>query len=163
MKTFIAYAVVALGLPVWVGHLLSPILNLPVTLSVAATRPSTKTPDEIAEASAKDVNAWFLGPLSDMLIGDIIAHASLDILMGFGALLLAGILFHFLNVHLSVIALLVLGCVGDRPYSTPISVQDFVLSCGGNGCRLASVPPVILAPQDYPTTTSHKVFATYAK
>jgi hypothetical protein len=108
VKTFIAYAVVVLGIPVWIGHLLGPILNLPVSLLIAATRPSTKTSDEIVEASTKDVNAWFFGPLSDMLIGDIIAHASLDILSGFAALLLAGILFHFLSIHLGVIVLLIL-------------------------------------------------------
>lgn len=107
MKTFIAYAVVGLGIPVWVGHLLGPILNLPISLLVAATRPSTKTSDEIVDASTKDVNAWLYGSLSDMAIGDVIAHASLDILTGAVVMFLAGLLFYLLSVPLSVFVLLI--------------------------------------------------------
>lgn len=92
----------------WIGHLLGPILSMPVSLLVAALRPGTKTPIEVAEASAKDTDAWVSGSSSNMAPGDVIAHASLDILSGVAALFVTGLAFYFLGVHLGIIALLVL-------------------------------------------------------
>ena len=43
-----------------------------------------------------------------MAIGDVIAHASLDVLSGVAASSLAGLLFYLLSVHLNVFVLLIL-------------------------------------------------------
>ena len=56
----------------------------------------------------KDKNAWLHGSLSDIAIGDVVAHASLDILSGVAASFLAGLLFYLLSVHLNVFVLLIL-------------------------------------------------------
>jgi hypothetical protein len=108
VKTFIAYAVVALGIPGWIGHPLGTILSIPISLLVGVFRSGNKTPQEIAEVSAKDKNAWLHGSLSDMAIGDVIAHGALDILSGVAASFLAGLLFYLLSVHLNVFVLLIL-------------------------------------------------------
>ena len=126
MKTF------TLGIPVWIGHVLGPILSLPISLLVAASRPSTKTPSEVAEASASDTNAWVFGPLSNMAIGDIIAHASLDIFGGLAALFTAGLLFYFLGVRLGVVALLVLVAWEIIPIPKRLSLHSLL-------CRLAGM------------------------
>jgi len=131
VKTFVAYAVVAVGIPVWIGHLLGPILSIPISLLVAATRPGTKTPSEVAEASAKDTDAWLFGPLSNMAVGDIIAHASLDMLGGLAALFIAGLLFYFLGVHLGVVVLLILVAWEIIPIPKRLSLHTLLCRVAG--------------------------------
>ena len=132
MKTFVAYGIVVLGIPLWIGHLLGPILSIPISLLVAGSRPGTKTPAEVAEASAKDADAWVHGPLSNMAVGDIIAHASLDILGGVAALVLAGLLFYFLGVHLGVVVLLILVAWEIAPIPKRLSLHTLL-------CRVAGI------------------------
>jgi hypothetical protein len=105
VKTSIAYAVIAVGIPVWAGHTLGPILSIPISLLVGLSRRSTKTPTEVAEISARDTQAWLVGSISNMAPGDILAHASLDILSGLTALFVTAVVFYLFDVHLGVVAL----------------------------------------------------------
>jgi hypothetical protein len=75
---------------------------------VGLSRRNTKPSLEVAAASAKDRNAWLVGSMSDMAPGDILAHASLDILSGLAALLVAALVFYLLGVHLGIVALVFL-------------------------------------------------------
>ena len=107
MKTVIAYSLVVIGLPILAGQLFGVILNMPITLIVGLSRRAKETPSDAEEAPAKDALSWMFGKGEKMAARDVIAHASLDILTGFGAILAAGLLFHLFGLAPNVAILLI--------------------------------------------------------
>lgn len=80
---------------------------MPISLIVGLSRRGKETPLEAAEAAAKEPIAWMFRGSAEMAVRDLIAHACLDVFSGFGAVLAAGLLFHFLGLPLGVAVLLI--------------------------------------------------------
>jgi hypothetical protein len=111
MKAFIAYALVVGYVPIFFGRIFGTLLTLPVSLIVRLSRKGKETPltaDEATEAAAKDKAAWVFRGSQNMAVGDIIAHICIDVFSGFGALLAAGLLFHFFGLHLGAAVFLII-------------------------------------------------------
>jgi hypothetical protein len=107
MKLFIAYALVVVGVPIFIGHIVGLICSMPVSIIVGLLR-RAKTPEEAIEAAADDATEWVLSENAKLKIGDRIAHASLDIFSGFWTILAVGFLFHLFGLTPSVFILLIL-------------------------------------------------------
>ncbi|MCX6340640.1 MAG: hypothetical protein NTX71_12095 [Candidatus Aureabacteria bacterium] len=107
MKTFIAYALVVSGIPILAGSLFGWILTMPISLIIGLSRRGTETPLDAAQAQA-GVIAWLFTEKAKMAVGDLIAHACLDVFSGFGAVLAAALLFHILGLPLGVAVLLII-------------------------------------------------------
>lgn len=127
MKIFIAYALVSIGIPIIVGHIFGLICSMPISLIVGLSRRGAKTPAEAAEAGARDTMAWMFRGGENMAMRDRIAHASLDLFNGIGAILVAGLVFHLFGLHpglavLGIVALWELGISFAQP--TQAKVQN---------------------------------------
>jgi hypothetical protein len=107
MKAIIAYALVVVGVPILVGHILGMILVFPVSLIVGLSRRGKETRLEAAEAGSKDLIGWMFREGAGMAVRDRIAHACYDIFSGFGAVLAAGFIFHLFGLSLGVAVLLI--------------------------------------------------------
>jgi hypothetical protein len=113
MKIYIAYALVVIGVPHFIGHLFGNILNLPVLLILSLTRGkdldfqqlSAEEKSEIAERSK---HLWLFTNTGKIDVQDLIGHASLDILGGFSAVLIAALFFHLFGLLLSIAVLIIL-------------------------------------------------------
>ena len=108
MKAFIAYALVIVGLPTFIGWILGLISSMPVSLIVGLSRRGAETPDGAAEAAIIEPISWVMRGKIKMAARDRIAHAFHDMLCGLGSVLAAALLFHFLQLPLRLWVLLIL-------------------------------------------------------
>lgn len=106
MKAFIAYTLVVIGLPIFIGHILGMVSSFPISFLVGLTRRGRETPAELEE-SFKESQAWMLSGNVKMDLRDRIAHTCLDIMNGFWATLAAGFLFHLFGLPPGVAILLI--------------------------------------------------------
>jgi hypothetical protein len=107
MKAVIAYALLVIGLPILAGQLFGAIINLPIAVVLGWSRRGKETPSDAAEAAANEPIAWMFGGGAKMGKRDVIAHASLDVFSGFGAILAAALLFHLFGLAPNVAVLLI--------------------------------------------------------
>jgi hypothetical protein len=106
MKVFIAYTLVVIGIPYFVGLLFGQILTFPLSIIVGIFRKPT---DEATQAKAfVKTTAWSVRGSINMPIADRILHICMDAFNGFGAVLTAGFIFHLFGLHPSVAVLLIL-------------------------------------------------------
>jgi hypothetical protein len=109
MKLIIAYALIIIGVPIFVGHIFGLICSMPISIIVGLSRRGTETPEQAAESAAKETTEWISSGTSKMAIRDRIAHGSLDVFSGFGTIVAAGLLFHLMGLTPSVLILLIIG------------------------------------------------------
>jgi hypothetical protein len=102
MKIFVAYALVALGIPHFAGMIVGTIFNIPVSLIVRFSRRGRETPQEATAAIIYEPTAWMTRGKINMPIRDWIAHGCYDIFSGIGSILVAAIIFYFLKVPLTI-------------------------------------------------------------
>jgi hypothetical protein len=113
MKIYIAYTLVVIGVPFFIGPLFGNILNLPILLILRLTRGKDLdfqqlTSEEKAEIAERSKNLWLFTNTGKIDVQDLIGHASLDILGGFSAVLTAALLFHFFGLPLRVAVLIII-------------------------------------------------------
>ena len=107
-KIIIAYALVVVRVPNLVGTLLGMVLTLPINFAVRLSRRGTETPFDAAKAVTEEPAAWMSGRRADMATRDYFAHACHDVMSGLGAVFVAALLFHWLQVPLRVWVLLIM-------------------------------------------------------
>ncbi len=106
MKPFVAYTLVAVGIPYFAGLLFGQILTLPLAVIVGIFRKPT---DEATQAQAfAKASAWSLRGSIKMPMPDRVLHVCMDAFNGFGAVLTAGFIFHLFGLPPGVAILLIL-------------------------------------------------------
>ena len=95
MKIFIAYTLVVVGIPYFAGLLFGQILTLPVAMIRGMFRQPTDEATQAQEFSA--ATAWAVRGSIKMPIPDRLVHIFMDVCSGFGAVLVAGLIFHLLG------------------------------------------------------------------
>jgi len=113
MKIYIAYTLVVIGIPHFIGHLFGNILNLPILLILSLTRGKDLdfkqlSAEEKVEIAERSKNLWLFTNTGKVDVQDLIGHACLDILGGFSAVLTAALLFHFFRLPLRIAVLIIL-------------------------------------------------------
>jgi hypothetical protein len=107
MKIYLAYALVIIGIPIFIGYLLGAILNIPVSLVIGLSRGNKETPLEVGKAGI-EAYKWSSSGKVEMDLRDRIAHTCLDILSGLGTVFTAGLIFYFLGISPGIIVLLII-------------------------------------------------------
>jgi hypothetical protein len=85
MKTLIAFTLVAIRIPNFVGTLLAEICSAPISIIVRLSRRDKETPQEAAAAATQEPVSWIHRGRIEMAAGDRIAHACHDIFAGLGS------------------------------------------------------------------------------
>lgn len=106
MKTFIAYTLILVGLPILIGQILAKISSLPFSVAIGLTRRGQESPVQIAEAVIEGKKWAIRGPVN-VDVRDRIAHICLDMLSGFWAVLGGGFVFHLFALSPGVSVLLI--------------------------------------------------------
>jgi hypothetical protein len=98
MKIFIAYTLVVVGIPYFAGLLFGQILTLPVAVIVGMLRQVGLLGGSDAATAAQDIGggvAWSHRGSITMSVPDRIVHIFMDVCNGLGAVLVAGLIFHW--------------------------------------------------------------------
>jgi hypothetical protein len=106
MKIYVAYTIVAIGIPMFIGYLLGGICSMPISMIIGLSRGSKETPLERSEA-IKESQGWIFRGNVKMDLRDRIAHTCLDIFNGFWAVFTAGFIFHLFGLAPGVCILLI--------------------------------------------------------
>lgn len=106
MKIYIAYALVVIGIPYFIGLLFGRILILPISMIRGVFRQPTDAATQAQEFIA--AHAWAIRGRLTMPMADRIVHVCLDMLNGLGAVLTAGFIFHLFGLPPGVAILLIL-------------------------------------------------------
>lgn len=110
MKIFIAYTLVVIGIPYLAGALLGKILTLPMGMTVGLLRHIGLLGGSDATTAAQDLVgawAWMRRGSIKMSVPDRIVHIFMDVCRGFGAVFVAGFLFHLFGLVPSISVLLI--------------------------------------------------------
>ena len=107
MKIYIAYALVVIGIPIFIGSMFGIILSMPISLVIGLSRGSKEIPLEVAKAG-REAFRWSSSGKVEMDLRDRIAHICYDILTGLGTVFTAGVIFYLLRVSPGIIVLIIL-------------------------------------------------------
>lgn len=110
MKIFIAYTLVAVGIPYLAGLLLGQILTLPVAMIVGLLRHVRLLGGSDAATAAQDLDgafAWTRRGSIKMSVPDRIVHIFMDACNGLGAAFVAGYIFHLFGLAPGISVLLI--------------------------------------------------------
>jgi hypothetical protein len=110
MKVFIAYILVAVGIPYLAGLLFGQILTLPVAMIVGLLRHVGLLGGSDAATAAQDMGgafAWTHRGSIKMSVPDRIVHIFMDVCNGFGAAFVAGFIFHLFGLAPGISVLLI--------------------------------------------------------
>src|ERR1035437_686137 len=98
MKILIAYTLIAVGIPYFAGLLFGQILTLPVAMIVGLLRNVGLLGGSDAATAAQDIGAgvaWAQRGSIKMSVPDRMVHIFMDVCNGLGAVLVAGLIFHW--------------------------------------------------------------------
>ncbi len=107
MQVFIAYALVAVGIPIFIGNILGILLSMPISLVVGISRGGKETPVEVSKAETEAFKWSFKGKV-EMDLRDRIAHTCYDLFSGLSAVFIAGLIFYLLRTSPSIIIILLI-------------------------------------------------------
>ena len=110
MKIFIAYTLVVVGIPYFAGLLFGQILTLPVAMIVGILRNVGILGGSDAATAVQDIGAgfaWSHRGSIQMSVPDRIVHIFMDVCNGLGAVLVAGLIFHWFGFPPSIGVLLI--------------------------------------------------------
>jgi hypothetical protein len=111
MKAFIAYSLVAVGVPTLAGILVGKILIWPLSRIVGLLRNVGLlggSDEATAEQDLVAALAWSIRGSIKVSVPDRIVHICMDVFNGLGAVLTAVLLFHLFGLPPSLVILLVL-------------------------------------------------------
>jgi hypothetical protein len=107
MKSIIAYTLVVIGIPIFVGNLFAMIFSFPISLVIGISRGGKEDIVDRNEAMASGTQWSFRGDIK-MDIRDRIAHAFYDIFSGFGVVLTAWFIFYLLGLSSGVVVIFII-------------------------------------------------------
>jgi hypothetical protein len=97
MKSIIAYALVVIGIPYFIGNLFAMIFSFPSSLIIGISRGGKKNIIDSNQGIASGTQWSFRGGIK-MDIRDRIAHIFYDIFSGFGNVLTAWFIFYLFSL-----------------------------------------------------------------
>ena len=110
MKLFLAYALIVIGVPYFIGLLLGQLLTLPVAVIVGLLRKQGILGGADSGSAARDIvggQKWSRRGSVQISVSDRIVHICMDVCNGFGAVLMAGVIFHMFGFRPSIGVLLI--------------------------------------------------------
>ena len=106
MKILIAYALVIIGLPFFLGNIIGTILSAPISFIIGISRGGRESPIEVAKAKVEAYKWTYKGKVK-MDMRDRIAHICYDIFAGLGTMFTAGLIFYLLGLSPGILIVVI--------------------------------------------------------